>query len=52
MCLSFLGNLLGAHELIVPHIPSRDTLYLCCRTRQQRMPLLPGLVETYRFQNA
>ena len=32
MCLSFLGNLLGAYEQIVPHIPSRDPLYLCCRT--------------------
>ena len=31
MCLSFLGNLLGAHELIVPHDSSRDPLYLCCR---------------------
>ena len=32
MCLSFLDNSLGAHELIVPHISSRDPLYLCCRT--------------------
>jgi hypothetical protein len=31
MCLSFLDNSSGAHKQIVPHIPSRDTLYLCCR---------------------
>ena len=42
MCLSFLGNILGAHELIVPHFPSRDPLYLCCRTPSAKDAAPPG----------
>ena len=42
MCLSFLGNLLGAHERIVPHFPSRVPLYLCCRTPAAKDAAPPG----------
>jgi len=37
-----LGNLLGAHEQIVPHIHSRDPLYLCCRTPSAKDATPPG----------
>ena len=42
MCLSFLDNSLGAHELIVPHFPSRVPLYLCCRTPSAKDAAPPG----------
>ena len=42
MCLSFLDNSLGAHEQILPHFPSRDTLYLCCRTPSAKDAAPPG----------
>ena len=44
MCLSFLDNSLGAHELIVPHFPSRDPLYLCCRTPSAKDAAPPGAI--------
>lgn len=42
MCLSFLDNSLGAHEQIIPHFPSRDPLYLCCRTPSAKDAAPPG----------
>ena len=49
MCLSFLDNSLGAHEQIVPHISSRDTLYLCCRTPSAKDAAPPGASRDVSF---